>query len=186
MEPARGSDYANARKVVELALERGVFAPTLLQTQLGKNLEYIKAIGKWLEEITVLGPETDNGQRLVCVHNIEEFNDIMEDIDERRHTLLRKYIEDSGVILRRKRVANGRFSPNDPVVRKAVEISISKGKFSTAMLQTYLGKGHRFVSDLAAWFEEIELIGPQNGNKPRDMLVKNMQEFEQLANYEKE
>ncbi|MDO4742020.1 MAG: DNA translocase FtsK 4TM domain-containing protein [Candidatus Saccharibacteria bacterium] len=75
-----------------------------------------------------------------------------------------------------------RFDPNDPVVRKAVEISLSKGKFSTAMLQTYLGKGHGFVSGLAIWFEEIGIIGPQNGNKPRDLLITSMEEFDNLAN----
>ncbi len=74
-----------------------------------------------------------------------------------------------------------RYDPNDPVVRKAVEISLSKGKFSTAMLQTYLGKGHGFVSGLAIWFEEIGVIGPQNGNKPRDLLISSMEEFDQLA-----
>ena len=77
-----------------------------------------------------------------------------------------------------------RFDPNDPVVRKAVEISLNKGKFSTAMLQTYLGKGHGFVSGLAIWFEEIGIIGPQNGNKPRDLLITSMEEFDQLANIE--
>ena len=75
-----------------------------------------------------------------------------------------------------------KYDPNDPVVRKAVEISISKGKFSTAMLQTYLGKGHGFVSGLAIWFEEIGVIGPQNGNKPRDMLITSLDEFDKLAN----
>lgn len=74
-----------------------------------------------------------------------------------------------------------RFDPTDPVVRKAVEISLAKGKFSTAMLQTYLGKGHGFVSGLAIWFEEIGVIGPQNGNKPRDLLITSMDEFDQLA-----
>ena len=74
-----------------------------------------------------------------------------------------------------------RYDPNDPLVRRAVEISLSKGKFSTAMLQTYLGKGHGFVSGLAIWFEEIGVIGPQNGNKPRDLLISSMDEFDQRA-----
>ena len=74
-----------------------------------------------------------------------------------------------------------RFDPQDPVVRKAVELSIAKGKFSTAMLQTYLGKGHGFVSGLAIWFEEIGVIGPQNGNKPRDVLITSLDEFDQIA-----
>ncbi len=75
-----------------------------------------------------------------------------------------------------------RFDPTDPVVRKAVEISLAKGKFSTAMLQTYLGKGHGFVSGLAIWFEDIGVIGPANGNKPRDLLISSMEEFDNLAN----
>ena len=74
-----------------------------------------------------------------------------------------------------------RYDPNDPIVRKAVEISLNKGKFSTAMLQTYLGKGHGFVSGLAIWFEEIGVIGPQNGNKPRDLLISSIDEFDNLA-----
>ena len=74
-----------------------------------------------------------------------------------------------------------RYDPNDPVVRKAVEITLSKGKFSTASLQTYLGKGHGFVSGLAIWLEEIGVIGPQNGNKPRDVLISSLDEFDQLA-----
>ena len=74
-----------------------------------------------------------------------------------------------------------KYDPNDPIVRKAVELSIQKGKFSTAMLQTYLGKGHGFVSGLAVWFEELGVIGPANGNKPRDVLVKSMDEFDQIV-----
>ena len=74
-----------------------------------------------------------------------------------------------------------KYDPNDPVVRKAVEITLAKGKFSTAMLQTYLGKGHGFVSGLAIWFEEINVIGPANGNKPRDVLISSMEEFDELA-----
>ena len=75
-----------------------------------------------------------------------------------------------------------KFDPNDPVVRQAVEITLSKGKFSTAMLQTYLGKGHGFVSGLALWLEDIGAIGPQNGNKPRDVLISSMDEFDEMAN----
>ncbi len=76
-----------------------------------------------------------------------------------------------------------KYDPNDPIVRKAVELSIQKGKFSTAMLQTYLGKGHGFVSGLAIWFEEIGVIGPANGNKPRDVLISSLDEFDEMANH---
>ncbi|MBR3132210.1 DNA translocase FtsK 4TM domain-containing protein [Candidatus Saccharibacteria bacterium] len=75
-----------------------------------------------------------------------------------------------------------RYDPNDPTVRKAIEITLKQGKFSTASLQTWLGKGHGFVAGLAIWLEEIGVIGPQNGNKPRDVLISSMEEFDQLAN----
>lgn len=74
-----------------------------------------------------------------------------------------------------------RYDPNDPVVRKAIEVTLRNGKFSTASLQTWLGKGHGFVSGLAIWLEEIGVIGPANGHKPRDVLISSMEEFEELA-----
>ena len=75
-----------------------------------------------------------------------------------------------------------RYDPNDPLVRRAVEITLQKGSFSTASLQTYLGKGHGFVSGLAIWLEEIGAIGPQNGNKPREVLISSMDDFDELVN----
>jgi len=76
---------------------------------------------------------------------------------------------------------SGRFKADDPIVRKAIEITLKNGKFSTASLQTWLGKGHGFVSGLAIWLEEIGVIGPANGHKPRDVLISSMDEFDQLA-----
>ncbi len=75
-----------------------------------------------------------------------------------------------------------RYNPNDPIVRKAIEITLRNGKFSTASLQTWLGKGHGFVSGLAIWLEEIGVIGPAQGHKPRDVLISSMEEFDKLAN----
>ena len=76
---------------------------------------------------------------------------------------------------------SNKFDPNDETVRKAVEVTLNKGKFSTAMLQTYLSKGHGYVSRLAIWLEEVGVIGPQNGNKPREVLISSMEEFEALT-----
>lgn len=75
-----------------------------------------------------------------------------------------------------------KYDPNDALVRKAVEISLKNGKFSTASLQTWLGKGHGYVAGLAIWFEEIGVIGPSNGNKPREVLITSMEEFDNIVN----
>ena len=74
-----------------------------------------------------------------------------------------------------------RYDPNDPLVRKAVEICINNGKFSTSLLQAHLGKGHGYVAGLGYWLESINVIGPVNGTKPRDILVSSMEEFDDLA-----
>ena len=74
-----------------------------------------------------------------------------------------------------------RFDPNDPYVRKAVEISIANGAFSTSSLQVQLSKGHGFVGGLAMWLFEIGVIGPKNGNKPREVLISSMEEFDEHA-----
>lgn len=73
------------------------------------------------------------------------------------------------------------FDPNDPLVRKAVEISINNGKFSTGMLQTRLSKGHGWVSGLGYWLEDIGVVGPTRGTKPRDLLISSMEEFDERA-----
>ena len=74
------------------------------------------------------------------------------------------------------------FDPNDPLVRRAVEISLAGGKFSTGMLQTRLSKGHGWVSGLGYWLEDIGVVGPTQGTKPRDLLISSMEEFDSLAN----
>ncbi len=74
-----------------------------------------------------------------------------------------------------------KYDPNDPIVRTAVEICLKNGKFATSLLQTHLGKGHGFVSGLGIWLEQINVIGPPNGNKPRDLLISSMEEFDEIT-----
>lgn len=74
-----------------------------------------------------------------------------------------------------------KFDPQDPLVRKAVEISLSNGKFSTGMLQTRLSKGHGWVSGLGYWLEEIGAVGPTQGTKPRELLISSMEDFDALV-----
>lgn len=73
------------------------------------------------------------------------------------------------------------FDPSDPLVRRAVEISLAGGKFSTGMLQTRLSKGHGWVSGLGYWLEDIGVVGPTRGTKPRELLISSMEEFDSLA-----
>ena len=75
-----------------------------------------------------------------------------------------------------------RYDPNDPLIRQAVEICINNGKFATSMLQARIGKGYGYIAGLGYWLESINVIGPVNGTKPRDVLITSMEEFDELAN----
>lgn len=77
-------------------------------------------------------------------------------------------------------VADCGFSFDDPRVQKALEISLEKGKYSTGLIQTYVGLGQPPVSLLTMWLEEHKIIGPYIGNRPRDLLIKSMEEAEKL------
>ena len=71
------------------------------------------------------------------------------------------------------------YSRNDPIVRKAVEICLSKGFFSTSLLQTYLEKGHGFITGLGIWLAENGIIGAANDHGPQKMLISSMDEFDE-------
>lgn len=74
------------------------------------------------------------------------------------------------------------YSPYNPDVRKAVEVIIKKGKFSTAYLQARLGKGNAFVSGLGVWLADVGVIEqPDGSNRPRKVLIQTMDEFLTLA-----
>ena len=72
------------------------------------------------------------------------------------------------------------LSIDSPVVRRAVEIALEKGKYGTGLIQTYLGLGNAYVAKMTKWLEEKGVIAPSSGNRPRDLLIKTMAEAEEL------
>lgn len=139
----------------------------------GKEMRYYE-----IEELLMQKRNKD------LIENIAEYLKVRQaDLEQyvenfNRQTI--KSIED-GSFLNDAENLMGQFNPSDPIVRKAIEICISKGKFSTGILQTYLGKSYGFIARLAIWLEKIDVIGPMNGNKPRNLLITSMDEFDKLA-----
>lgn len=101
--------------------------------------------------------------------------------DYHRETIA--YLESNGFLgeMSHEEYYGRTFDPSDPIVRKAVEICLENGKFSTSMLQAKLDKGHGWVTNLEFWLEHLGVIGPMNGNKPRDLLIASMDEFDELT-----
>lgn len=81
----------------------------------------------------------------------------------------------------RPSVQTGRFSPDDPTVRKAIEICVKQGKFSPALLQTWLGKGCEYVTNLGVWLADNGIIETTSDfKKPSNVLITSLDEFDQI------
>ena len=57
---------------------------------------------------------------------------------------------------------------------------VERRKASTSMLQTRLGIGYQRAARIIEEMEERGIIGPQNGSKPRDVLISSPEELDEL------
>ncbi len=60
----------------------------------------------------------------------------------------------------------------DPLLSKAKDEVVSSGKASTSYLQRRLGIGYSRAAKLIDLLEEKGIVGPSNGSKPREVLLK--------------
>ena len=60
----------------------------------------------------------------------------------------------------------------DPLYDQIVEFAISTGKVSASLLQRRFRLGYNRAARVVDLLEERGIVGPQNGSKPRDVLVK--------------
>lgn len=68
----------------------------------------------------------------------------------------------------------------DDKFKDAVRVVVERRKASTSMLQTRLGIGYQRAARIIEEMEERGIIGPQNGSKPRDVLISSPEELEDL------
>ena len=60
----------------------------------------------------------------------------------------------------------------DPMLKDAIDEVMNSGKASTSYLQRKLGIGYARAAKLIDIMEEKNIIGPPNGSKPREVLIK--------------
>jgi DNA segregation ATPase FtsK/SpoIIIE-like protein len=60
----------------------------------------------------------------------------------------------------------------DPLYDQIVEFAISTGKISASLVQRRFRLGYNRAARVIDLLEERGIIGPQNGSKPREVLVK--------------
>lgn len=71
---------------------------------------------------------------------------------------------------------------SDPVFISAVEIALEMGQVSTSFLQRRLRLGYARASRMADTMEQLHIVSPQDGSKPRQLLITRQQWLEMSMN----
>ena len=67
---------------------------------------------------------------------------------------------------------SGRDEYDDPVYGEVVDFALQTGKISASLIQRKFRLGYNRAARIIDLLEERGIIGPQNGSKPREVLVK--------------
>ena len=70
----------------------------------------------------------------------------------------------------------------DTMLEAAIEVVVEEGKASTSFLQRRLKIGYSRAASMIDEMEEMGIVGPPNGSKPRDILMSKQQWYERQAN----
>ena len=63
----------------------------------------------------------------------------------------------------------------EELLPKAIKLTLEKGP-STSLLQRHLHLGYNTASKLMDRMSELGVVGPHNGAKPRELLIKKLPE----------
>lgn len=75
---------------------------------------------------------------------------------------------------------------HDPMLKTAIEAVIDAGQASTSMLQRRLKLGYARAGRIMDTMEQLHVIGPYEGAKPREVLITRSQYLEMFANVDEE
>ncbi len=69
-------------------------------------------------------------------------------------------------------ISNEKEEYDDPLYNEVVDFAVKTGKISASLLQRRFRVGYNRAARIVDLLEERGIIGPQNGSKPREVLVK--------------
>lgn len=70
---------------------------------------------------------------------------------------------------------------NDPMLKKAIELAVESGKISTSLIQRRLSLGYGRAAKLIDRMETLGIVGPPDGQRPRQVLITSEQYVEMVA-----
>ena len=81
-------------------------------------------------------------------------------------------LENVDAEIKENTISNDKEEYDDPLYNDIVEFVITQGKASASLLQRRFKLGYNRAARIVDLLEERGIIGPQNGSKPREVLVK--------------
>ncbi len=169
---------ANITNRIAFNVASGIDSRVILDTPGAENL-----IG--LGDMLLSKPELPKPQRIqACYVSEEEIASIVDFVKAQGEP---EYHSD---ILQTNLMSLGDTSPqgrggeaNDPLVWEAAEIVVSSKMGSTSNIQRRLKVGYARAGRIMDQLEELGVVGPANGSKPREVLVDEL-ELETLKAFE--
>ena len=66
----------------------------------------------------------------------------------------------------------------DPMLKPAIQLAVESGKISTSLIQRRLQLGYGRAAKLIDTMEKMGIVGPPQGQKPRDVLISKQEYME--------
>lgn len=79
---------------------------------------------------------------------------------------------------------DGDDSEGDPMLRSAIELAVDSGKISTSLIQRRLSLGYGRAAKLIDKMEQMGIVSPPEGQKPRTVLITKQQYMEMVVQRE--
>ncbi len=70
----------------------------------------------------------------------------------------------------------------DPMLKSAIELAVDSGKISTSLIQRKLSLGYSRAAKLIDRMEEMGIVSPPEGQKPRKVLISKQDYMEMVVN----
>lgn len=74
----------------------------------------------------------------------------------------------------------------DPMLKSAIELAVDNGKISTSLIQRRLSLGYGRAAKLIDRMQDMGVVSPPEGQKPRTVLITRQQFMEMVINNETE
>ncbi len=169
---------ANITNRIAFNVASGIDSRVILDTPGAENL-----IG--LGDLLLSKPEIPKPQRIQgCYVSEAEINAVVNAIKDQAVPEYHDEILKTNVFsIGDTNPHGGSSSADDPLVWEAAEIVVSSGLGSTSSIQRRLKVGYARAGRIMDQLEEKGIVGSQNGSKPREVLVDEM-ELETLKAFE--